>query len=79
MVWNSFSWSIEHYYQAVVADPSLIDQARAQKHSPTLYRELIWLHEKLKCIGMREDGASKYFEPTERDVLQFLTDEAKLI
>lgn len=78
MVWNSFFWIIEHYYPAVTATPNLLEKARQDHHSFTLYRELMWLYPELCTICAREEGSSAYMAPSAEDIRGFLEDEIKL-
>jgi hypothetical protein len=78
MVWNSFFWLIERYYPAVTSPPNLLQKARLDSHSVTLYRELIWLYEELSILCAKEEGSSVYMPPNKEDVKRFLEDEVKL-
>jgi len=78
MVWNSFFWVIEHYYPAVTAPPNLLEKARKESGSRTLYRELIWLHKELCIVCAREEGSAQYRPPTDDEIKQFLEDEVHL-
>ena len=78
MVWNSFFWEIEHYYPALTAPTNLLEKARLDTHSFTLYRELPWLYKELCSVCAREEGSSAYMPPKAEDINQFLEDEIKL-
>jgi len=78
MVWNSFSWVIEHYYPAVTSTPNLLEKARLDSRSTTLYRELVWLYGELCTVCAREEGSVTYMPPSEKDIQRFLEDETNL-
>jgi hypothetical protein len=78
MVWNSFFWVIERYYPAVTGPPNLLEKARLDSHSFTLYRELIWLYKELSTLCAKEEGSSVYMPPNAEDVKHFLEGEIKL-
>jgi hypothetical protein len=78
MVWNSFFWVIEHFYPAVTASPNLLEKARHDSHSFTLYREIIWLYDELCRLSAKEEGSRAYMRPSTDEVRAFLEDEIKL-
>ena len=76
MVWNMFFPALERYYIALTSPPDLF--VEASKGSPSLYREIRLLFDRLKEIDRKEDGKSAY-EPDNDRIQISLQNESNLV
>lgn len=73
VVWHEFYWRLHRYY---VIAKSYIDQTR--KDDPTIWEDLFHLHQRLMTIEKHKGGSDTSMELTEKQIMDFLTEESKL-
>jgi hypothetical protein len=78
MVWNHFFWFIERYYHAVTKPTNLIEKARKDQKSNTIYQEIVWLYDELGRFDIKESKVKKYIPPDGEQVEKFLLFECQL-
>ena len=80
MVWNSFSWWLEPYYLAVTNkhNKNLIEEARSDLQSRSLFCEIEWLYKIMCEVGLKEEGVKTHIPPSTTYILEFLDEESKL-
>jgi hypothetical protein len=71
MVWNSFSWWLEPYYEA--AKPAIAQANKGYKVA-ALYGDTAWLYERMRLVSRRREGKG-YSHPLNRR--GFLEDEVR--